>query len=106
MAAKYGSTGQALVAYGTDGAATNDKNLISNLGIIASDSTGGGTARTSLAGSNYGGDKAIILFGNTQSDSPSGLTNLISNTGGIASDTSAVASARRACVGAGFSYSA
>ena len=105
MGAKYGSTGQAILAHGTSGGNVNTKNLVSNTGVVASDATGGGTARSSLAGSNYGGDKAIVLFGNLQNDTPTGITNLISNTGAIASDTSAVASARRACVGAGFSYS-
>ena len=40
-------------------------NLVSNTGVVASDTTGVGTARGQLAAAGYGGDKAIFGFGYT-----------------------------------------
>ena len=48
-----------------DSGATNKTNLVSSSGVVASDTTGVGTARNYLAASGYGGDKAIFGFGFT-----------------------------------------
>jgi hypothetical protein len=44
---------KAIVAYGFDGSNRSMSNLISNTGIIASDTTGVGSARYNLAAAGY-----------------------------------------------------
>ncbi len=85
-------TQQAIFGYGTTGSAVNMTNLVSNTGIVATDTTGVGTARYALSGAGYGLDKAIFGYGNT--GTVSSLTNLISNTGVVATDTTGVGTAR------------
>ena len=70
-------------------------NLISNTGIVASETACSGTKRFSGAGGEYGGDKAITAYG-TISSGGSGLNtiNTISNAGVVSSDTTGVGSAR------------
>ena len=46
-------------------ATNNVTNLVSSTGVVASDTTGVGTARSELAAAGYGGDKAIFGFGYT-----------------------------------------
>ena len=79
---------------------TNITNLVSNTGVVASDTTGVGTARRSLAGAGYGGDKAIFGFGDTQNET--NITNLVSNTGVVASDTTGVGQVRDKLAAAGY----
>jgi len=74
---------------------TNITNLVSNTGIVSSDVTGVGSARSSTTASGYGEDKAIFGFGRTNSDSYANVTNLVSNSGVVASDTTGVGTARR-----------
>ena len=96
-AASYGGD-KALFGYGNIGASVGDNinssltNLVSNTGVVATDTTGVGTARRELAASSYGGDKAIFGYGKTDSDVS--LTNLVSNTGIVASDVTGVGTAR------------
>jgi len=68
-------------------------NLVSNLGVIASDtaSVAGVTGRTAVAGCSYGGDKGIIGFGGNYL----GLTNLISSAGVVSADTAAVGTGKK-----------
>ena len=40
-------------------------NLVSNAGVVASDTTGVGTGSEFLAAAGYGGDKAIFGFGHS-----------------------------------------
>jgi len=68
-------------------------NLISNVGVVATDVTGVGTSREQLGACEYGGDKAIFGFGTT--GSVSSLSNLVSNAGVVASDVTGVGTARR-----------
>jgi len=79
-------------------------NLVSNLGVVASDVTGVGTARNNLAAASYGGDKAIFGYGTT--GSITGVTNLVSNSGVVAADVTGVGTARNAVAAAGYSTSA
>ena len=79
-------------------------NLVSNTGVVSSDVTGVGTARTILAAAGYGGDKAIFGFGYTTSFES--MTNLVSNTGVVASDTAGVGSGTYAPSAAGYSSTA
>ena len=73
---------------------TNITNLVSNLGIVATNTTGVGMARGSLAAAGYGEDKAIFGFGNTTNTNVTNVTNLVSNTGIVATDTTGVGTAR------------
>jgi len=68
-------------------------NLISSSGVVATDTTGVGTARHGIAAASYGSDKAIFGYGSAASGRVS-LTNLVSNSGVVASDTTGVGTAR------------
>tara|TARA_B110000211_G_scaffold214314_1_gene255641 strand:+ start:1005 stop:2681 length:1677 start_codon:yes stop_codon:yes gene_type:complete len=80
---------------------TNVTNLVSNIGVIASDTTGVGTAKIRLAAAGYGSTgQAIFGFG-----SASGYystTNLVSNTGVVATDTTGVGTARSTLAAASY----
>jgi hypothetical protein len=89
----YGSSGQAVFAYGSTGSRLSMKNLVSNSGVVASDATGVGSARNNLAAVKYGTDKAIFGYGST--GSITGVTNLVSNVGVVAADVSGVGTARQ-----------
>jgi hypothetical protein len=67
-------------------------NLVSNAGVVATDTTGVGTARNTLAATQYGGDKGIFGYGNT--GSVTNLSNLVNNSGVVASDVTGVGTAR------------
>jgi len=70
-------------------------NLVSNVGVVADDVTGVGTARgTGLAATQYGKDKGIFGYGFTGSNVS--MTNLISNAGVVATDVTGVGTARYA----------
>jgi hypothetical protein len=85
-----------LFGYGDGGGETAVTNIVSNVGVVASDVSGVGTAREELAACGYGNDKAIFGFGRIDSsDSLTGVTNLVNNSGVVASDVSAVGTARR-----------
>ena len=78
-------------------------NLVSNTGVIATDTTGVGTSRFNLSAAGYGGDKAIFGFGH-YSNGSGNITNLVSNTGVFSNDvTTANTSTRRWAAAAGFS---
>ena len=79
--------------------------MISNSGVVAADVTGVGTARSSLAATNYGGDKAVFALGNTGT---SELTtrNLVSNTGVVSADATGAGTGTSGAAAAGFSLDA
>jgi hypothetical protein len=90
--ASYG-VDKAIVAFGSifvspTTVAVSTSNLISNTGVVASDTPGVGTARANATSAGYGGDKAIFAFGS------SAISNLVSNTGVVATDTPIAASSR------------
>jgi hypothetical protein len=102
-AAGYGGD-KAIFGYGTANTPftilRNMTNLVSNTGVVATDTPGVGTIRSSLAAASYGGDKAIFGYGGNPIISPaaarfSNMTNLVSNTGVVATDTPGVGTARR-----------
>ena len=70
----------------------NMTNLVSNTGVVASDTTGVGTARNETAATGYGGDKGIFAYG--YASSAVNMSNLVSNTGVMASDTTGVGTSR------------
>tara|TARA_R110001599_G_scaffold192581_1_gene388119 strand:+ start:31 stop:1035 length:1005 start_codon:yes stop_codon:yes gene_type:complete len=90
---------QAIFAYGLDGAMdadndqTNVSNKVSNVGVVASDTSGVGTARHRLGGCRYGGDKGMFAFGSNVHTAQN-MKNLVSNTGVVASDAAGVGTAR------------
>ena len=88
---------------------TSRTNLVSNLGVVATDTTGVASSREMPAGIGYGGDKAIFGFGNYYEDYQfvyTNVTNLVSNTGIVATDTTGVGTARSYISAAGYSTTA
>jgi len=108
-AAGYGGD-KAIFGFGSSGAYSNNvvstTNLVSNLGVVATDTTGVGTAKTNLAASGYGVDKAIFGFGAIQNGNSTNVTNLVSNVGVVSSDQTGVGQARGGLSAAGFSSTA
>ena len=80
--------------------------VISNVGVVGSDVTVVGTARNSIAGVGYGGDKGAFAYGTTGGTNYVSLKNLMSNSGVIASDVTGVGTARATLASAGYSTSA
>ena len=75
--------------------------MVSNTGVVATNTTGVGTARYWLAAAVYGSDKAIFGYGYTTG--VVSMTNLVSNTGVVATDTTGVGTARESLAAAGYS---
>jgi hypothetical protein len=87
-------TFKAIFYGGTTGSTSryNTSNLVSSSGVVATDTTGVGTARMNSAGTKYGGDKGIFAYGKTTS--VVSISNLVSSSGVIATDTTGVGTAR------------
>ena len=106
-AASYGED-KAIFAYGhtsTSGNQTSSlSNLVSNLGVVASDVTGVGSARRYLAAASYGGDKAIFAYGSTAGNGYAyvSLKNLVNSSGVVAADVTGVGTARAFLAAAGY----
>jgi hypothetical protein len=79
-----------IFGYGNTGSVTAVSNIISNVGVAASDVTGVGTARSYVVATQYGGDKGIFGYGG----GPVSITNLVSNAGVIGTDVTGVGTAR------------
>ena len=94
--------GFVIFGYGLTSVDVSMTNLVSNTGVVATDVTGVGTARSDLAAAGYGGDKAIFGYGNTGNKTYVRLTNLVSNTGVVATDVTGVGTARRFLAAAGY----
>mgnify|MGYP003341287453 CR=1 FL=1 len=98
-----GSTQKAIFGYGYGSSGYSSlTNLVSNTGVVATDTTGVGTARYYLAAAGYGGDKAIFGYGTNSSLTFVSMTNLVSNTGVVSSDTTGVGTARYSLAAAGY----
>jgi len=95
---KFGSSGQAIFAYGTSNISISF--IVSNVGVPGSDVTGVGTGRKYLACAPFGGDRCVFAFG--QASATTAVSNKVSNTGVVASDTGAVGTSRMALGGAGY----
>ena len=106
-AARYGED-KALFGYGSTYSGGYSyysiTNLVSNSGVVATDTTGVGTARSDPAAASYGGDKAIFGYGHN--GGYVSMTNLVSNSGVVAADVTGVGTARRHLAAAGYSFSA
>jgi len=95
------NTTKAIFGYGYNGSVgVSMTNLVSNIGIVANDTTGVGTARSNLAAAGYGTDKAIFGFGTTGANVS--MTNLVSNTGVVATDTTGVGTERESLAAVGY----
>jgi hypothetical protein len=98
-AAGYG-TDKAIFGFGGEDSylptptAVSMTNLVDNTGVVATDTTGVGTARYGIAAAGYGTDKAIFGFGEDVISSQVSITNLVDNTGVVATDTTGVGTAR------------
>jgi len=109
-ASGYGSSGQAIFGYGVTNSGPPNyiettyslTNLVSNTGVVATNTTGVGTARYTLAAASYGTDKAIFGYGFIAGVSNTAITNKVSNTGVVATDTTGVGSARQGLAAAGY----
>ena len=75
-------------------------NLVSNTGVVATDTTGVGTGRWGLDACEYGDDKGIFAYGND--GSVTAVSNLVSNAGVVASDVTGVGTARRSPAGCSY----
>jgi hypothetical protein len=105
LAAVAYSTDKGIFAYGNEphtgsGGLYSLSNKVGNNGVIASDVTGVGTARSELAAASYGVGKGAFAYGNT--GSVVSLKNLVSDSGVIASDTTGVGTARRGVGACGY----
>ena len=89
-----GGGGTAIFGYGITTVAVSMTNLVSNTGVVATDTSGVGTARYGLAGAGYGTNKAIFGYGSTGGSTRLSITNLVSDTGVVATDTTGVGTAR------------
>jgi len=95
---------RAIFGYGNTGGVTAITNLVSNTGVVATDTAGVGTARSSLAAAGYGYDKALFGYGVDGSSTNVSMTNLVSNTGVVATNTTGVGTARNGLAAAGYSF--
>ena len=95
-ASGYGGD-KAIFGYGNQGGVEygyyNMFNLVSNVGIVASDTTTSSISRDGLGAASYGTDKAIFGYGEIR-DTTTSITTLITNTGSIGSDVTGVGSNR------------
>jgi len=99
---KY-ATQKAIFGYGYNGSsALSITNLVSNTGVVSTDTTGVGSTRQLLAAAGYGSDKAIFGYGSGASIYS--LTNLVSNTGVVSTDTTGVGTARYYLTAAGYGF--
>ena len=94
-------TQKAIFGFGGTGPIFATTNLVSNTGVVASDTAGVGTPRYQLGAAAYGGDKAIFAFG-YDGTSGTSITNLVSNTGVVASNTTTLATATSGVSGVGY----
>ena len=110
--ASYGGD-KAIFGFGRNNDDNNDMgqknitNLVSNTGVVASDSTGVGKKKTAVCAAGYGGDKAFFGFGmhydydNDDEDNQNQL-NLVSNTGVVSTENTGVGTARQGAAAAGY----
>jgi len=90
-----GGEGQDFANSASKTSSANRKNLISNTGIVASETACSGSKRYSGAGGEYGGDKGIQAYGVGNASSV-GITssNKVSNIGVVSSDITGVGTGR------------
>jgi len=96
-ATEYGGD-KGIFAYGLNlsapGYNISVSNLVSNSGVIATDTTGVGSARRTLAACSYSADKDKGIFAYGYVSGKVNMSNLVSNTGVVATDVTGVGTAR------------
>lgn len=75
-------------------------NLVTNTGVVATDTTAVGSARGGLAAAGYGSDKAIFGYGSTTG--VVSITNLVSNVGVVQSNVTSAGPAKYGLAAAGY----
>jgi len=95
-------TQKAIFAFGDNGSPSGISNIVSSSGVVASDVSAVGTARSGLMAVSYNYDKVVMMYGENGSGYAS-ISNLISNSGVVAADTTSIAGTARS-YGAGVSY--
>jgi len=83
-----------IFGFGYAGGASGLTNLVSNVGVVASDTAAVASAKWVAAGTQYGGDKGIFGYGYSPALGQTAITNLVSNTGVVASDVTGVGTGR------------
>ena len=83
---------EGIFAYGYNGSKVSMSNLVSSVGVVATDVTGVGSARSGLAACEYGTGLGIFGYGNT--GSYVSMTNKVSIAGVVATDTTGVGTIR------------
>jgi len=86
-------TQKAIFGYGNTGSIVSITNLVNSSGVVATDVTGVGTARSLIGATSYGTDKAIFAYG--YNGGYLSMSNLVSNSGVVATDVTGVGTARR-----------
>ena len=102
-ATRFGSSGQALFTGGknSSNSVVSTTNLVSNQGVVASNTSASGTSTVYMGAAPYGGDKAIVAYGDTTN-----VYRLITNTGSVGSNQTGVGTARYLLAASSYSYSA
>ena len=94
---------EGIFGYGDAGSVVSLTNLVSNVGVVATDVTGVGTARRGLAATQYGDDKGIFAYGDIATGVRNvSMSNLVSNAGVVATDVTGVGTARRGLAGCSY----
>ena len=106
-AGTYGSTrDKGIFGFGDTGGANTGvsmTNLVSNAGVVATDTTGVGQARGYVAATEFGDDKVIFGYGTNWTVAYS-MTNLVSNVGVVATDVTGVGTARYGLKACAYGY--
>lgn len=102
--ALYTTPQQSRVAFGRNAGPFSTANTISNTGAVSGDTTSAGTARAGPAGTTFGSNQGVFIYGatGTTSNSPSNTVNLMSNTGVIAGNTTTSNSSKFYPCGSGY----
>jgi hypothetical protein len=91
-------TQKAIFGYGHNAAGfLSMSNLVNSSGVVATDVSGVGTARQSLAAATYGSDKAIFAYGDNDvtGSATVSMSNLVNNSGVISADVTGVGTSRQ-----------
>jgi len=86
-------TQKAIFGFGETNSHSDITNLVSNAGVVATDTIGVGRKRATLAAAGYGGDKALFGFGGDGIGGVS-ITNLVGNSGAVHLDVTGVGTGR------------
>ena len=93
--AGFAGNDNGIFGYGNTGSRVSITNKVANTGVVATDTSGVGSVRSSPGATQYGEDKAIFAYGTTGGATGKiSVSNLVSNSGVVASDVTGVGTAR------------